>query len=1138
MSPSGKVRTLVIQANPPDTAPLETNVEQRNLDAALWASLQRDLFAPPAFLPAMRVDDLATALRRHRPHILHYMGHGDGRGGLLLNAPGDEEFQILPAAAFAETLQAYQAEAEEAVRLVVLAGCHTARTAELLSATVPCVFGIDGAIGDLAVRNVFTPALYAALGDGRSVQNALDSTLAALRSHLYTADAEMVRLYVHNGVDASQERPAAWLQTVVQLSPLHLEYLRGLFGQPWANVSLADILEARQEHARLLDIYVPLPVTCELVVKTAEHRIVDWWVKTDEPDQDGVEAHRNQVLGKNPISDAHEIAPTKLRRWHELAVDEAGLQTIVDGIQAKIDARRAAGEPTKDGEHTWYMEAHDAASVQPRFVLLGDPGSGKSSFLHHLALCLAGELRSRAGDTGVPANANLAALRDWLLDAYTPIYIEMRSLVRESFPELPAARNQPPALPNTAHLWNYVRTHVLDAGERAFESELRGLTADGKAILLLDGLDEIPAADDPRRRTQIKAFVTALVETYPPLRVIIAGRPHAYRVGEWSLARFGHTTLQPLHMSRIEELARALFAVAAPGQRNEQVSAFLQDLRDNTHVEASLYANPLFFTLLAALWLNAPERRLPTTQAELYRQAVDLLLDRWTRRRAPDPSLADNLGLNTEELRAVLETLACTVHEQAAPGQDTTVFHGKELLGILLEAGFQVGIRDVPQYLEQHAGLLVSPSANHFYFSHRSFQEHLAACELTCREPGKRNPPVADERRFPHGLVRRLAAQPALWQNVAFLAAEELRAQGRQDELWKLLVACCRHTLKSGEPSPAGFTALEIAKRHSLFAIDPDEPPYGLPAPLRERALAVLTDAIHFTPEQRNLAGELLGRRPEHDTRRGVGLRPDGLPDIDWVEIPAVDASGRHEFIYQEHERRVEPVFWIARYLVTYRQYQAFLDAADGFANPAWWQGLAAPANHRAPSGNQYFQYWNHPRDSVSWWDAIAFCRWLTRRAQEISDLLPPALRRRRDWRITLPTEWQWEKAARGHDGRRYPWGPDYLSGYANINETSAGVGPHHLGKTSAIGMYPHGASPNGVLDMAGNVWEWCLNEYERLDRIQEEGNAARVVRGGSWNYDHHIAAASFRFRFNFHYRFGNRGLRLVVVGVPSLAPQ
>ena len=98
----------------------------------------------------------------------------------------------------------------------------------------------------------------------------------------------------------------------------------------------------------------------------------------------------------------------------------------------------------------------------------------------------------------------------------------------------------------------------------------------------------------------------------------------------------------------------------------------------------------------------------------------------------------------------------------------------------------------------------------------------------------------------------------------------------------------------------------------------------------------------------------------------------------------------------------------------------------------------------------------NLPRERVSWHEAMAFCSWLAAKLN-----LP----------IQLPTEWQWERAARGVDGRAYPWGSDYQPGFANINETYGDAGPHYLARTSAVGIYPHGASPEGVLDLAGNVW-------------------------------------------------------------------
>ena len=145
--------------------------------------------------------------------------------------------------------------------------------------------------------------------------------------------------------------------------------------------------------------------------------------------------------------------------------------------------------------------------------------------------------------------------------------------------------------------------------------------------------------------------------------------------------------------------------------------------------------------------------------------------------------------------------------------------------------------------------------------------------------------------------------------------------------------------------------------------------------------------------------------------------------------------------------------------------------------------------NGRGPTG--YLDRSQPPRETVSWYEAMAYARWLDARLRE-RGLLPEGRA------VRLPTEEEWEKAARGNDGREFPWG-EFASGRANINETWNNAGPHYLGQTSAVGLYPAGASPCGALDMAGNVWEWCLNEYEHPERQGPGGNARRVARGGSW---------------------------------------
>ncbi len=187
-------------------------------------------------------------------------------------------------------------------------------------------------------------------------------------------------------------------------------------------------------------------------------------------------------------------------------------------------------------------------------------------------------------------------------------------------------------------------------------------------------------------------------------------------------------------------------------------------------------------------------------------------------------------------------------------------------------------------------------------------------------------------------------------------------------------------------------------------------------------------DAIPTEPKERLAIGDELAKLG--DPRPGVGLDERGLPDIDWVEI----AAG--SFLYgEEKETRELPFFNIARYPITNTQFQVFINDG-GYQEPRWWAGLAKRIDSpNAPRWNEP----NRPRETVSWYEAVAFCRWLSHITGD---------------EIRLPSETQWERAARGADGRNYPWGGEYRSGYANVDETVIDVGSYYLGKTTAVGVY------------------------------------------------------------------------------------
>ncbi|MBK9748893.1 MAG: SUMF1/EgtB/PvdO family nonheme iron enzyme [Chloroflexi bacterium] len=170
----------------------------------------------------------------------------------------------------------------------------------------------------------------------------------------------------------------------------------------------------------------------------------------------------------------------------------------------------------------------------------------------------------------------------------------------------------------------------------------------------------------------------------------------------------------------------------------------------------------------------------------------------------------------------------------------------------------------------------------------------------------------------------------------------------------------------------------------------------------------------------------------------------------------------------------------LSKYPITYAQFQAFIDAKDGFTDERWWQDLFMKNQAMFP---QRYKYGNHPRDNVSWYQAVAFCRWLTFSYHKADLLL-------RNYEIRLPSEQQWEIAARMPDNRVYPWGMNYSTNAANLGQ---------IGMTSTVGIYPQGQNNDGIEDMAGNVWEWCINDYYDASSTSTSSDRRKALRGGAW---------------------------------------
>jgi formylglycine-generating enzyme required for sulfatase activity len=282
--------------------------------------------------------------------------------------------------------------------------------------------------------------------------------------------------------------------------------------------------------------------------------------------------------------------------------------------------------------------------------------------------------------------------------------------------------------------------------------------------------------------------------------------------------------------------------------------------------------------------------------------------------------------------------------------------------------------------------------------------------------------------------------------------------------------------------------ALTVAERNFLGPLAADE-------------MRVLLEDRSTPHALRARIGDRLALLPGGDPRPGVGLRPDGLPDIIWHEIPAgeveleigaADSSGRPRFA-------VDP-FHIARHPVTVVQWRVFVDAADGY-NELFLKPYRVPPYMQPGRDNQ-------PAVNLCWFEAMAYCQWL-------STVLGHPVR--------LPTEWEWQQAATGGDpGNEYPWG-EWQEGHANTFESK-------LGRMTAVGLYPQGASGQGVLDLAGNTWEWCLNKFDTPKYAAPGGDARRVTRGCSWGNLRDLARCAYRIHLEPGVRTHDLGLRVVCV--------
>jgi formylglycine-generating enzyme required for sulfatase activity/energy-coupling factor transporter ATP-binding protein EcfA2 len=664
-----------------------------------------------------------------------------------------------------------------------------------------------------------------------------------------------------------------------------------------------------------------------------------------------------------------------------------------------------------------------------RVILLGDPGSGKTTTLWQLTYAYAEAAKA---------------------DPRAPLPVLVR--LGDYTTEMPFA--------------DYLSRHL---GPLAPYAET--YRASRRLILLLDGLNEMPQAGYAERVARIQEAL----DQYAGGTVVVTCRPLDYVV---KLKRLQKIEVAPLDEDRIQTFLYQYLGKSA-GAR------LLERMRTNHPSLLAMGRNPYLLLMTAQVYVGAGAR-LPTNRAQMFRAFVNTLLDR-ERERHPERWIA------AERQKDALAALAYAM--QAERGRGTTV--ARDWAEARLDRAISEGDPGAVLYLATSASLLDGDEAS-VRFYHQLLQEYFAAREMRRR--------VADGEAFAQYWPHDRWWEPSGWEETAILM---LGMAANADALAERLA-----------------TANPIVAARCLTEGDPD---VGHEA--RDGVVDALIGAMRdesVPPEARARAGRLLAELG--DPRPGVGVREDGLPDIEWCEVPAgpflmgssEDDAEAYDDEKPQHELSL-PTYYVSRYPVTVAQFRVFVEETGYEVDE---RSLRDPDNY--------------PVRYVSWHDANAYCQWLTQHILDGSSVSEPLRRLLQDegCRVRLPSEAEWGKAARGTDGRRYPWGADPDPNRANYSDTG-------IGDTSAVGCFPGGVSPYGVEELSGNVWEWTRSLWgedwgeptftypyisaDGREDINAGDEVLRVLRGGAFDDSPSGVRCACRDGFSPDVRDYDLGFRVVV---------
>ncbi|MFN0056506.1 MAG: SUMF1/EgtB/PvdO family nonheme iron enzyme [Planctomycetales bacterium] len=780
----------------------------------------------------------------------------------------------------------------------------------------------------------------------------------------------------------------------------------------------------------------------------------------------------------------------KLRQGQSVKLNHVYVPLTTQVLEHGERRQRALPVPTEEERRQppqLLLKLLDGESL----YVAGAAGSGKSTFCRWVAwLACTGSLP----ETTVPAPEGYSDEFPGSFQGRLPLLVRLRDFWQH-LPLHPGAVSMTQKeLEDSLLRWaNATRPAGIDGGVVGPHLQR------GSLLLLLDGLDEVPlsqgAAGSPSQpRAMLLAGLIAATKAWTERghRLLLTSRPYGVESEQAQKLALRAAPLAELDGPLRELLVRRWFhcLIDNPSRAAETAEQMLGHvaLRDDL---AALIANPMLLTAMCIVYSEGG--RLPQDRHDVYDRIVDnVLFNRFPQERKEIETVRNRLavvayGMHTGE---GLGEQRATPRAQATWAEVDKMIQVYQDRTSWTEAGFTGAVAAREQLLT-HTGLLLPQGEQRAGFYHLTIQDYLAAQRLL---------DVCEERLA--AVFRERASAPEWRSTLSFVFGSQLAKRSSPERSITLL----GELIGGLGPDTLGLSlvvadSLQILLKRGLRvkeALEEKFRRYCLAAIEREvplRARYDLAATLGYVGDPR-IVVDVRDRAafveiPAGTYRVGdTAFRDEMKKEYSYLDAPALGSSSFE----------LKSPVWLSKYPVTNAQYELFI-ASGGYAQRDWWSDEGW--QWREENAVTLPEFWhdgklnlpNQPVVGVSFYEAEAFAKWGGGR---------------------LPSEREWEAAARGKGASDYPWGNTerWEDGICNSRETGLGV-------TSPVGIFPRSRSAEfGLEDMAGNVWEWCA------DLWSAEG-VSRAFRGGSWLYPAEDCRSAYRYGREPSFRDGHLGFRV-----------